>query len=150
MQLNLCIIICIINYYLNSYIHVLNFLQNKIAFQLFPQCNFFPSSLCTYVYYMYMYIIHTYMYMYIYIHVYVYTHTYMYIMHSIKVLVAQSCLTLCDLMDYSPPGSAVHGILQPRVLEWVAISFSWGSSQPRDWTQVSCIAGRFFTIWATR
>ena len=49
-------------------------------------------------------------------------------------------------MDYSPPGSSVHGILQARILEWIAISFSRGSSSPRDWTQVSCIAGRFFTI----
>ena len=48
-------------------------------------------------------------------------------------------------MDYSPLGSSVHGILWARILEWVAISFSRGSSWPRDWTQVSCIAGRFFT-----
>ena len=61
------------------------------------------------------------------------------IIHSMKVLVAQSCLTLCDPIDCSPPGSSVHGILQPRILEWVTISFSWGSSWPRDWTQVSCI-----------
>ena len=53
-------------------------------------------------------------------------------------------------MDCSPPGFYVHGILQARVLEWVAISFSRGSSQPRDRTQVSCIAGRCFTLWATR
>ena len=53
-------------------------------------------------------------------------------------------------MDCSPPGSSVHGILQARILEWVAIQFSRGSSQLRDWTQVSSIAGRFFTIWATR
>ena len=52
-------------------------------------------------------------------------------------------------MDCSPPGSSVHGILQARILEWVAIPF-WGSSQPRDRAWVSCIAGRFFTIWATR
>ena len=64
--------------------------------------------------------------------------------------VAQSCLTLCDPRDCSPPGSSVHGIFQARVLEWVAISFSRGSSQLRDWTLVSCIAGRHFTIWATR
>ena len=50
-------------------------------------------------------------------------------------------------MDCSPPGSSVHEILQARILEWVAIPFSRGSSQPRDQTQVSCIAGRFFTIW---
>ena len=64
--------------------------------------------------------------------------------------VAQSCLTLCDPLDCSPPGSSVHGILQARILEWAAISFSRGSSQPRDWTQVSCIAGRCFNLWATR
>ena len=49
-----------------------------------------------------------------------------------KVLVAQSCLTLCDPMDCRPPGSSVHGILQARILEWVAVPFSRGSSQPRD------------------
>ena len=64
--------------------------------------------------------------------------------------VTQSCLTLCDPMDCSLPGSSVRGIFQARVLEWVAISFSRGSSQPRDQTQVSCIAGRCFTVWATR
>ena len=53
-------------------------------------------------------------------------------------------------MDYSPLGSSVHTILQARILEWVAIPFSGGSSQPRDRTRVSCIAGRFFTIWATK
>ena len=55
------------------------------------------------------------------------------------VLAPQSCPTLCDPMDCSPPGSSVHGILQARTLEWVAISISRGSSQPRDPTQVSCI-----------
>ena len=53
-------------------------------------------------------------------------------------------------MDCNPPGSSVHGILQARILEWVAIFFSWESSWPRDWTWVSCIAGRFFTLWAIR
>ena len=53
-------------------------------------------------------------------------------------------------MDCSQPGSSVHGILQARILEWVAILFSRGSSQPRDWTQVARTAGRIFTIWATR
>ena len=62
----------------------------------------------------------------------------------------QSCLTLCDPMDCSPPGSSVHGILQARTEEWVAISFSRGSSWPRDQTWVSCVAGKFFTVWATR
>ena len=66
------------------------------------------------------------------------------------VLVTQSCPILCDPMDCSPPDSSVHGILQARILEWVAIPFSRGSSWPRDWTQVSWITGRFFTIWATK
>ena len=66
------------------------------------------------------------------------------------VLVTQSCLILCNPMDYSPPGSSVHGILQARILEWVAIPFSRGSSWPRDRTWVSHIAGRFFAVWATR
>ena len=64
--------------------------------------------------------------------------------------VVQSCPTLCDPVDCSPPGSSVHGILQARILEWVAISFSRGSSRPRDQTQVSCIAGRCFNLWTTR
>ena len=67
-----------------------------------------------------------------------------------KVKVTQLCPTLCNPMDCSPPGSSVHGILQAKTLEWVAIPFSRGSSWPRDWTQVSCIAGRFFISWATR
>ena len=61
-----------------------------------------------------------------------------------EVEVAQSCPTLCDPMDYT-----VHGIFQARILEWVAFPFSRGSSQPRDGTQIPCIAGRFFTSWAT-
>ena len=64
--------------------------------------------------------------------------------------VAQSCLTLCNPMDCSLPGSSIHGIFQARILEWFDISFSRGSSQPGDRTQVSFIAGRYFTIWATR
>ena len=67
-----------------------------------------------------------------------------------KVLVAQSCLTLCDPIDCNPPGSSVYGILQARILEWVARPFSRGSPRPRDQTQVSCIAGRFFTVLVTR
>ena len=62
--------------------------------------------------------------------------------------VAQLCPTLCDPVGCSPPSSSVHEILQARMLEWVAISFSRGSSQPRDWTQVSRIAGRGFHLWA--
>ena len=64
---------------------------------------------------------------------------------EVKVKVTQSCLILCDPKDYT-----VHGILQARILEWVAVPFSRGSSQPRDRTQVSHIAGGFFTSWATR
>ena len=62
------------------------------------------------------------------------------------VWITQSCLTLCDPTNCSPPGFSVHGILQARILEWIAIPFSRGSSQPRDRTLVSC---RFFTVWAT-
>ena len=61
----------------------------------------------------------------------------------------QTCPTLCDPKDCSPPGSSIHGILQARILEWVPISFSRGSSRPRDWTRVSHTADRLFTIWAT-
>ena len=65
---------------------------------------------------------------------------------------AQLCLTLCGLMDRSPPGPSVHGIFQARILEWVAISYSKGSSQPRDWTHVSCVScigSTIFTAYAT-
>ena len=55
----------------------------------------------------------------------------------------------CNPIDWSLPGSSIHRIFQARILEWGAISFSRGSSWPRDWTQVSCTAGRFFTNWAT-
>ena len=65
-------------------------------------------------------------------------------------LVAQLCLTICDSLNYGPPGSSVHGDFQARILDWVAVAFSRGSSQPWDRTQVSLSSGRFFTIWATR
>ena len=67
-----------------------------------------------------------------------------------KVLDDRMCTTLCDPMDSRLPGCSVHGILQERILEWVYISYSRGSSWPRDGTWVSCLAGRFSTIWATR
>ena len=71
--------------------------------------------------------------------------------HSLLMcLVAQSCLTLWDPMDCSLPGSSVHGIFQATVLGWIAISFSRGSSQPRDRTRVSHIVDRCLTVWATR
>ena len=60
------------------------------------------------------------------------------------------CLNLCDTMDCSLAGSSIHGIFQARILEWVAIFFSRRSSRPRDWTWVSLIVGRCFTLWATR
>ena len=70
---------------------------------------------------------------------------YMFVKTCSEVRGAQLCPTLCDPMDYT-----VHGILLARILQWVAIPFSRESSQHRDWTQVSCIAGGFFTSWATR
>ena len=73
------------------------------------------------------------------------TLTYLLCESVVKVLVIQSCLTLCNPLDCSSPGSSVHGILQARVLEWVALSFSRGSSQSSQ-TWVSCIAGGFFTV----
>ena len=69
---------------------------------------------------------------------------------KVTVLVAQLCPIFCDPVDCSPPDSYVHGTLQARILKWVAVQFSRGSSWPKDQTWVSCIAGRFFTIWATR
>ena len=88
--------------------------------------------------------IHIYIYIYVFVCVCIYVCVYM----KVKLLVAQSCPTLCNPLDCSPPSSSVHGILQARILEWVAIPFSRGSSWPRNGTQVSHIAGRFFTIWA--
>ena len=69
---------------------------------------------------------------------------------KMKVWITQSPPTLCNPKNYSLPGTSVPGILQARILEWVAIPFSRGSSQPRGRTQVSCIAGRFFTNRGTR
>ena len=61
-----------------------------------------------------------------------------------------SRVRLCDPMDCNLLGFSIHGILQARILEWIAVSFSKGSSQPRDQTRVSCIGGRLFNLWATR
>ena len=69
---------------------------------------------------------------------------------AVLCLITQLCPTLCDPMDHGPPGSSVHGILQARILEWVAMPSSRGSSQPRDQTQVSHLAGEFFTVWTSR
>ena len=69
---------------------------------------------------------------------------------EVKMLMTQLCPTLCDPMDCSPPGCSVHGILQARILEWVAMPSLRGPSWPRNWTWVSCFTGRFFTIWTTR
>ena len=78
------------------------------------------------------------------------TNTISYLVLSCESEVAQSCPTLCDPMDRSPPGSSAHGIFQSRVLEWVAISFSRGSSQPRDQTRISRIEGRCFLLYCSR
>ena len=69
---------------------------------------------------------------------------------GIESEVAELYPTLCKPVDCSPPGSSVHGILQARILQWVAILFSRRSSRPRDWTRVSRIVGRRFTVWVTR
>ena len=68
--------------------------------------------------------------------------------HTVCVC-AQSCPTFCDPMGCSPPSFSVHGIFQARILEWVAISFSRGSSQPKDQTHVFCIGRQFLYHWAT-
>ena len=83
-------------------------------------------------------------------HCLLYTRHYFRSAFKVKVLVTQSCPALCDPMHCSSLGSSVQGILQARIQEWVAIPFSRGSSQPRYWTWVSRVAGRFLTIWATR
>ena len=92
--------------------------------------------------------VYTYMHVCVYIHVCIYTCmcvcTCFYTHTHVCVLITQSCLTLCDPMNCSPPGSSVHGILQARILEWVAISFSRDLPDPGTW--VFCIAGRFFTV----
>ena len=75
---------------------------------------------------------------------------YIYIYMCICVLVVQFCPAPCSHTDCSPPGSSVHGIFQTRILEWISIPFSKGSSQPRNQTWVSCIAGKLFTDWASR
>ena len=74
------------------------------------------------------------------------SHPYMTLKERKESEVTQSCPIICNPVDCSPPGSSVHGFLQARLLEWVAISFSRGSSRPRGQTQVSCIAGRRFNL----
>ena len=74
-------------------------------------------------------------------HTHTHTHTHTHILGYLGVwLCAQSCLILCNPMDCSPPGFSVSGIFQAGVLEWVSISFSRGSSRPRNWTCVSCVS----------
>ena len=72
------------------------------------------------------------------------------ILNALYMLVTQSCPSLCDPMNYSLPRSSVHGLLQARILEWIAIPFSRGSSQKRDLIWVSHIASKFFTVWVTK
>ena len=94
-------------------------------------------------------------YMCVYIYIYIYTYTYIYIYTHIHIVLmqsqfksVQSCPTLCDPMDSSQPGSTVHGIFQARILEWVEISSSRGSSWPMDWTPVSCLLHEQAGSWA--
>ena len=89
------------------------------------------------------------MYLFLWLFICILYHFLYYIINQWVSEVAQSCPTLFDPVDCSPPGSSIHGILQER-MEWVAISFSRGSSRPRDLTQVSHIAGRRFNLCATR
>ena len=79
-------------------------------------------------------------------HIYSFLFLYHFLTSDIICAQSLSCVLLCDHMDCSPPGSSVHGILQARILEWVAMPSSRGSSQPGDRTQFSCIAGGFFTV----
>ena len=83
-------------------------------------------------------------------HRYIGSYIHVFPMYERVELVAQSCLTLCNSMDCNPPGSSVHGILQARTLEWVAMPSSRGSSLHRNRTWFSHIAGGFFTVWTTR
>ena len=78
------------------------------------------------------------------------THTHMHTYTHVCVLSRPAASNSLWPVDCCPPGSSIRGIPQVRILQWVAISFSRGSSQPRDQTQVSCIAGGFFTIWTNR
>ena len=80
----------------------------------------------------------------------IHSNLYIHMCACVHAKLLQLCLTLCDSMDCSLPGSSVYGILQARILEWVAMPSFRGSSQSRDWIQVSCIAGGFFTFWANR
>ena len=106
----------------------------------------------------FMFVICLHIYTCVYIHIYIDMSLHIYVCVCVcvcmcvcvYVLVAQSYPTLWDSMNYSPPDSSVHGISQARILEWVAISFFRGAFQSRDKTQVSCFAGRFLTVWATR
>ena len=82
----------------------------------------------------------------------IFGHSHVIILSCMRAQLLQRCPTLCDPVDWSLPASSVHGVLQARILEWVAMPSFRGSSQPRDWTQASCIsctAGKFFTNWAT-
>ena len=88
--------------------------------------------------------------MYVLLHIYAYYPRAQHIVSASASEVAQSCPTLCNPMDCNVPGSSIHGIFQARMLEWVAISFSRGSSRPREQSWVSRTTGRLFTVWATR
>ena len=102
-------------------------------YYLLWQC--FPEAIQIYIFFSHLYTRS--------LSMYIYTHV------CVCAQSLQLCPTLCNPMDHSPVGSSVHGILQARILEWVAISFSRGSSWPRDWTHVSCIGRWVLFNWAT-
>ena len=135
--------------------HGIRILEHKPHFRVLPFCQEFSLS------HLYQWFrsygpgeIHIYIYIYIYIYTHTYTYTYgwLILLYGRKHLseAAQLCLTLCNPVDCSLPVSSIYGLFQARILEWVAISFSRRSCRPRDQIQVSFIAGRLFTVWATR
>ena len=115
---------------------LVSFLLLSLPPSLHSSAHFFPSLLVSFLspsrHFLNIFQVHT--------HTHTHTHT----------EVSQSRLTLCNPVDCSPPGSSVHGIFQAWIVEWVAVSFSRGSSWPRDRTQVPCTVGRCSTVWATR
>ena len=114
---HICIQICIYTYmHINIYVFYMYFICILLFYLFYYLGILFNVYTCIYYICTYMYFIHIYIFM----HIYTYLYTYMYAAAAAKSL--QSCLILCDPMDCTPPGSSVHGILQARILEWVAIS----------------------------
>ena len=125
---------------LNIFSYVLSFSFCEIATQLLCLISWVVSTLYIWVHFI--------------IHVNNISPFFLFILQKLKLNMNMKLLSHVRLfatpMDCSLPGSSVHGIFQAIVLEWIAISFSRGSSQPRDQTQVSCIIDRYFTVWAIR